>query len=754
MKKSHRKGNSAKVKPPKPMTSKNRPTIGAPSHHAVAKASELSSKKIGLWLQESSALQKATRVSHGLDTWQEEAVALLRQRSNVIVDAPTTAGKTRVAEEFLRDNLQDPNFRAVYTTPVKSLANDKLLEFRELFGENLIGISTGDFKENLNAPIVVATLESYRNSLLGVEPDLGRNIAIFDEYHYIQDPGRGSAWEEALILTPTNCQVLLMSASVGNAETFREWLTSTHPISCELVKVEKRPVPLEDLVFFEGHWLTANELPAFALKSANKRVDGMPLAMDEICYRVAQLPSLQLSPCIIYVGKRLACENFAHTLRTSLKPLDEKHARDIKERLDLLDQKYRARTFLPSRLLELITRFGVAYHHSGLPAPARIAIENLLKDGLLNFCSATMGLSLGINFSVRSAVVSDYRRPDETGNVEYSASEITQMLGRAGRRGRDAVGFSCWPSVEAYLKFRRRNRAPCKSALRNDPATFLGLIGRGYRLADVEKFYRKSFLCFVNQTIDVSLVTADRVRRRLKAEQLPCSSPGEAFSAYKAKEPAPCGDCQFRKNCHEFIYAKLHNNFAGLHIHLHRIGALTSEEKLTKFGDIARFFPQDGGLILAEELTRDNILPGTLLVHMELAAALCLARFKQPFVPPDYEPPFDVEQIESNLEDLYPEELFPEAYDPPFGRRKWSVLRTFNPGAGYVMRRWLMGCDWDTLCRESASDTFGPGDAMNLMFRAGTYLQSIAQCSRGPLKEAAIQLRTVLIRDPLSLTLS
>ena len=96
--------------------------------------------------------------------------------------------------------MNDPAFRAAYTAPVKSLSNDKLREFSDMFGTDNVGIATGDVKKNLTAPIVVATLESYSNSLLGVEPDLGRSLAVFDEYHFLQDSSRGSAWEEALIL--------------------------------------------------------------------------------------------------------------------------------------------------------------------------------------------------------------------------------------------------------------------------------------------------------------------------------------------------------------------------------------------------------------------------------------------------------------------------------------------------------------------------------------------------------------------------
>ncbi|MEI6399354.1 MAG: DEAD/DEAH box helicase, partial [Pseudomonadota bacterium] len=211
-----------------------------------------------------------------LDPWQQQVFDLLRSGESVVVDAPTTAGKTRAVEVFFAMNVDDPTFRAAYTTPVKSLSNDKVRELRAMFGEDKVGIATGDIKENLDAPIVVATLESYRNSLLGIEPDLGRTLVVFDEYHYLQDEGRGSAWEEAIILTPPSCQVLLLSASVKNAEDFADWISTQHKKRCTMVRTEGRPVPLTNLVYYGEQWLTEEFLPKDAFKHMNPARNNPP----------------------------------------------------------------------------------------------------------------------------------------------------------------------------------------------------------------------------------------------------------------------------------------------------------------------------------------------------------------------------------------------------------------------------------------------------------------------------------------------
>ena len=693
-----------------------------------------------------------------LDPWQQQVFDLLRSGESVVVDAPTTAGKTRAVEVFFAMNIDDPTFRAAYTTPVKSLSNDKVRELRAMFGEDKVGIATGDIKENLDAPIVVATLESYRNSLLGIEPDLGRSLVVFDEYHYLQDEGRGSAWEEAIILTPPSCQVLLLSASVGNSEEFADWISNQGKKRCTLVRTEHRPVPLTNLVYYAGHWLTEDNLPKDAFKAVNPTRQQLPLRHDDLVTRLPPLIDLDLVPCIVYCGKRFDCENLAMAIERVLPPLSAEQAERIGAVLQEAHKDVGALSFIKPSLRRMMQTYGVAFHHSGLAPAARIAIERLVKDGLLRFCVATMGLSLGINFSVRSALIADYQRPGESGMTPYAEGEILQMLGRAGRRGKDVIGFSLWSSVEAYSRQAGAKREPCNSRLRTDPTTLLGLIGRGLNLGLIEGIYGKSFLKYQHRKTDLRLIRKPDVENKLSATDLPCVSPAAEFARFKRSEDLPpatgvsiCGDCRLRQPCHSYLDYRKHGKLAGMHLHLHGLGFIDKDETLTSLGSIARYFPQSGGMVLSSMIDRGIISPDKILAATEIMAALCLPRFKEPGGDAKYRFPFDMVKLEEDLELFYPIELFPEVYDMPFGRRTWHQIKEFNPAAGWIVRQWLTGSDWNTIVKQGTTEYFGVGDLMGLMYRVATYLQSIAALPE--FKENAVRLRRELLRTPLDLTL-
>lgn len=180
------------------------------------------------------------------DPFQVAALAAL-EFEDVLVTAPTGSGKTWIAREEIR-RLLEAGRRAWYTTPLKALTNSKYQEFIEEFGADRVGILTGDRKDNSEAPLLVGTTEIYRNQLfdsLRGGSDVDADLVVLDEAHYLADEDRGHVWEEAIILTPPRIRLLLLSATIGNAEQFAAWIEEVRGVRCGVVtRPGVRPVPL------------------------------------------------------------------------------------------------------------------------------------------------------------------------------------------------------------------------------------------------------------------------------------------------------------------------------------------------------------------------------------------------------------------------------------------------------------------------------------------------------------------------------
>lgn len=180
------------------------------------------------------------------DPFQLEALNAINTE-DVLVTAPTGSGKTWIAREEIRRLLAEGKC-AWYTTPLKALTNSKYLEFSQEFGAENVGILTGDRKENANAPLIVGTTEIYRNQLFDAlrnGEQVRADFVILDEAHYLSDEDRGHVWEEAIILSPPRIRLLLLSATVGNAEEFAQWIEEVRGVRVHVINREgARPVPL------------------------------------------------------------------------------------------------------------------------------------------------------------------------------------------------------------------------------------------------------------------------------------------------------------------------------------------------------------------------------------------------------------------------------------------------------------------------------------------------------------------------------
>ena len=338
------------------------------------------------------------------DLWQQDAVRHLKGGEDVIIDAPTGAGKTRVFELFLKTPEAARLGQAVYTVPTRALANDKWREWKAQ-GWN-VGIATGDVAENLQAPVLVATLETQRERILcGNAPGL----LVLDEYQMLADSRRGLNYELAMALPPSNTRLLLLSGSVRNPSDIAEWLKRLGR-TVALIQVQERPVPLD-------HFAVEN-LPR------------VPQTVHGFWPRIAAAAVMAgLMPLLLFAPRRRDAEKIAIQIAAAL-PVDNAL------RISPEDQN------LLGRDLAKLLQHRVAYHHSGLPYSARADwIEPLGKAGKLHVIVATTGLAAGINFSVRSVMVTSTTYGDARFQRELRPDELLQMFGRAGRRGLDERGF-------------------------------------------------------------------------------------------------------------------------------------------------------------------------------------------------------------------------------------------------------------------------------------------------------------------------
>uniref|UniRef100_A0AC35U079 Helicase SKI2W n=1 Tax=Rhabditophanes sp. KR3021 TaxID=114890 RepID=A0AC35U079_9BILA len=182
------------------------------------------------------------KYSFELDPFQKKAVACIEEDQSCFVAAHTSAGKTVVAEHAIQKALSR-NLRAIYTSPIKALSNQKFRDFRNKFKD--VGLMTGDYQINEEARLLVMTTEILRSMLFeGSEKIHDLDVVVFDEVHYINNEDRGHVWEEVLIMLPRDVKIIMLSATVPNCMEFADWVGRLKDIDVYVVQTSMRPVPL------------------------------------------------------------------------------------------------------------------------------------------------------------------------------------------------------------------------------------------------------------------------------------------------------------------------------------------------------------------------------------------------------------------------------------------------------------------------------------------------------------------------------
>ncbi len=248
-----------------------------------------------------------------LDQFQEKAVRAIERGASVIAAAPTGSGKTLIAE-YAIERVLSLGGRIIYTAPIKALSNQKFREFTARWGDS-VGIVTGDVSINGNAPVVIMTTEIFRNGLLEEDDRSRRSQAIiFDEVHFLDDPERGTVWEESIIFAPEGMQIICLSATISNLGEIGGWIRSVRPeLELEVVEETRRPVPLEEGVFLEGRGL-------MGMEAAEKIIHGRETVTPNGDFEevIRALRDKDRLPALYFLFSRRDCEDYAYNASRSL----------------------------------------------------------------------------------------------------------------------------------------------------------------------------------------------------------------------------------------------------------------------------------------------------------------------------------------------------------------------------------------------------------------------------------------------------
>lgn len=380
-----------------------------------------------------------------LDRFQREAMAAIARDENVIVAAPTGAGKSLIAHYAIEQALARGK-RVIYTAPIKALSNQKYRELTEAF-PGKVGISTGDVSIDAQAPAVIMTTEIFRNTIFD-DPDRFDEVAwvIFDEVHYLDDADRGTVWEESLIFAPANVRIVALSATVSNLDEFAQWLREVRGSTVRVVLETHRPVPLSVHVFStEGGTRPLSQIaklrPPVRPRARRMVEGGRGYQLRAWRHLVELISERDQLPCLFFLYSRDACERLAEAcagLRLVRGRAAGEAARAEFARL--------ARAFeldprdpVVSQLERLVAR-GIAYHHAGILPALKEVVERLFTAGHIRLLCATETFALGVNMPARSVAFEGLNKFNGRERVPLKTREFQQMAGRAGRRGLDEQG--------------------------------------------------------------------------------------------------------------------------------------------------------------------------------------------------------------------------------------------------------------------------------------------------------------------------
>jgi ATP-dependent RNA helicase HelY len=446
------------------------------------------------------------------DPFQIEAVSAARD-GDCLVTAPTGSGKTWIALQTIA-GIFSQGGRSWYASPLKALSNAKFMEFGETFGTQNVGILTGDRKENPDAPIIIGTTEVLRNQLYDAMhkgETLPFDFVVLDEAHFLGDEERGVVWEETIIYLPARIPILLLSATIGNADEIARWITSIRHKSCAVIQEFKRPVPLVPILFHPTGTLfpLLAEPGAEAMPRIHKKISGYlnsrrplllapPNRLPPFGDMLQVLKKYRLLPAIFFLKSRADCDHALEICAGSGWEQNENANEQLAGRLEELVLKNPYLTH--HRQLWHLRHLAMGSHHSGQLPIWKLVLEKLMTEGLLDAIFATSTVAAGVNFPARSIVMLNSDRFNGRDFSPLTPTEFHQMAGRAGRRGMDKVGFAVlvpgkFMDIKYIAKVTGMPPSPVNSQIRINFSMVLNLL-LSHTPDQIEDLLSKCFAAF------------------------------------------------------------------------------------------------------------------------------------------------------------------------------------------------------------------------------------------------------------------
>ncbi len=399
---------------------------------------------------------------YSLNAFQIAAAEAIEAGKNVLLAAPTGSGKTLVAEYAIELAVQKGR-RAIYTSPIKALSNQK---FRDFKASGLrVGLMTGDLTMDPDAPVVIMTTEIFRNAVFE-DPERFRDtdFAIFDEIHFLDDVERGTVWEESLLFAPPHVRFIGLSATIQNLPEFGNWIRSVREHDLAVIEHTRRPVPLSHRLYHPAagvfqlaqrnqalrHFQRSRQRDAGKGRrnrdrsgrgrgGRGRRFDAGPrpyqLLLDELQQR-------DLLPLLYFCFSRKECEIKADR-NMHRRLLDRRERALIEDEFDDICRRFELDVTADPMLRGILGRAvqGVGYHHAGMLPIHKEVVERLFTSGRLKMLFTTETFALGINMPARTVVFDLLRKFDGVSMDYMRARDYLQMAGRAGRQGLDRSGL-------------------------------------------------------------------------------------------------------------------------------------------------------------------------------------------------------------------------------------------------------------------------------------------------------------------------